>query len=143
MRLKENAVPGLVLHVHFTPKSRDLSDSLQPGLRHGPRAHAGALMRSSLRRTIPHGSTSANARSNRRPANEDCRPGRRLSRIFTTDHRALGILYLLARAGGGLCRHDAVAHDARRIASGRALMVPFLGLVKPEEYLAWSPCTAR
>ncbi len=42
MRLKQNAVPGMVLHVHFTPqRCGRVSHPVQPGVRPGARKNAG------------------------------------------------------------------------------------------------------
>jgi cytochrome c oxidase subunit 1 len=64
------------------------------------------------------------------------RPGTRaLSRIFTTDHRALGILYLyLALAAVIVGTILSLMMRAHRIWPNAS--IPFVGLVKPEDYLA-------
>lgn len=60
---------------------------------------------------------------------------RKLSRIFTTDHRRIGILYLyLALAAVFVGTILSLMMRVHRVWPN--IMIPFVGLVKPEDYLA-------
>lgn len=60
---------------------------------------------------------------------------RTLSRIFTTDHRALGIYYLyLALAAVTVGTILSLMMRVHRVWPD--VVIPFVGVVKPEDYLA-------
>ena len=57
MRLKQNAVPGLTLHVHFTPiDARRISNPLHSGLRPRPRPHGSQTPRRATEQNSNNGS---------------------------------------------------------------------------------------